>query len=71
MGFHGFFDLETRSPEGRSFRQRLRLDDTDLAEVESLLREIDAQFRGEQGGRRTITELKLGQLSQVRRLSQL
>lgn len=54
MGFHGFFDLETRSPEGRSFRQRLRLVPTALAEVENLLRQIEAEFRGDSGGRRTL-----------------
>jgi AraC-like DNA-binding protein len=54
MGFHGFFDLETRSPEGRSFRQRLRLEPAVLAEVESLLRQIETEFREDTGGRRTV-----------------
>ena len=54
MGFHGFFDLETRRPEGRSFRQRLCLDDNALAEIEGVLRQIETEFRGDSGGRRTI-----------------
>jgi AraC-like DNA-binding protein len=54
MGFHGFFDLETRSPEGRSFRQRLRLEPAALTEIESLLRQVETEFHGDEGGRRTM-----------------
>ena len=54
MGFHGFFDLETRNPGGRSFRQRLRVGSSVFAELESLLRQIETEFRGDAGGRRTI-----------------
>ena len=54
MGFHGFFDLETRSPEGRCFRQRLRLHNAELSEIEGLLRRIETEYHGDEAGRRTI-----------------
>lgn len=44
MGFHGMFDLETRTPKSRKFRQRLKLFGQQLFKIESLCHSIIEEF---------------------------
>lgn len=50
MGYHGLFDLETRTPKSRKFRQRLKLFSKQLFKVESLCHSMIEEFTRKEEG---------------------
>jgi len=50
MGYHGLFDLETRTPKARKFRQRLKLFGKQLFKAESLGHALIEEFNRKEEG---------------------